>query len=179
MPHTSNRKPLHMLSTLVLFLVAAESVLAQTPDMLQVDKAVWTEAVDRDQKNYMHAYKPPVKLKRISLWMQLRGTPELLQIMKDDPEGKAHIRHVWKRYELNRSRTDLNQPLDIGRKEDIQKLSYEVSATGYFTWRVWSDKMNLPKGDWRVDLLWDTGEPVMCLNNSGEKSVCSYPLQVR
>lgn len=172
------QKTLLALLSLALPLITLNLARAEPSDLLQIDKVVWTDNVDRKLKNYTHAYIPPVKQGHISLWMQLRGSPELLQRMKDDADGQVHIRHVWKKYELNRLRTDLNQPLDIGRKEDLQKLSNEVSATGYFTWRVWSDKMNLPEGDWQVDLLWDTGDPVMCTSNSGEQSACSYALQV-
>lgn len=148
-------------------------------DLIQVNKVVWTEAVDRDKLNYIHAYKSPVQLRHISLWMELRGSQELLQLMNEGSDGKVYIRHVWKKYVLDELQPELDQELAIGRKEDTQRLYNEVAITGYFTWRTWSDKVSLTPGNWQVDLLWGSNEPVMCTNSKGELKACSYTLQVR
>ncbi len=66
--------------------------------------------------------------------------------------------------------------LDIGRKDDLRKLSYEVDALGFFRWRIWSGKEYLARGWWRVDVVYESNEPVMC---GGGRKPCSYSIEVR
>jgi hypothetical protein len=147
--------------------------------LLEIDQAVWTDAIDRDKRNYTIPYNSPVALRKISLWMLVRGSPELLEQMKKNPDGRVRIRHVWKKYASESIRIDHDQTLDIGRKEDLRRLTYEVEHEGFFRWRTWSDKVRLTPGDWKVDIVWESDEPVMCKSADGAAAPCSYSLEVR
>ncbi len=147
--------------------------------LLEIDQAVWTDTIDRDRRNYTLPYKSPVALRKVSLWMLVRGSPELLEQMKTSPDGRVRIRHVWKKYASESLRIDHDQTLEIGRKEDLRRLTYEVEHEGFFRWRTWSDKVRLTPGDWKVDILWESDEPVMCKNADGAAAPCSYSLEVR
>ena len=162
----------------MLALAIPHQTQGQQQAFLRVDQAVWTDVVDRATKNYTHVYKSPVRLRQSSLWMQLRGSPELLEQMKGDPNGRVRIRHIWKKYVSDSVRIDHDQSLDVGRKEDLRKLSYEVDAEGFFRWRVWSDKVQLSRGQWRVDVVWESDEPVLCTSASGNERPCSFNLEV-
>jgi hypothetical protein len=150
---------------------------AQTQDLLTIDQAVLADAVDGASHRFVHALASPFARKQVYFWMQLRGTPELLERLKSS-DGKVTIHHVWRRYVFNRVETAFDKPLDIGRAEDVAKLGEQVSATGYFTWRIWSDKLNLTPGNWRVDLELNGHEPVMCQSGDEEPQPCSYPFTV-
>lgn len=146
---------------------------------LTIEKAVWTDSVDRVDRSYGRVYESPITRRKIQLWTQIRGTRDLLDQMRGDAEGSVRIRHVWKRYASNSVTTELDQPLDVGRKADLWKLSYEVDALGFFSWRVWSEKMYLTPGYWSVDVVWDTDEPVVCIDAKGDEQACTYNLEVR
>jgi len=145
--------------------------------LLTVDRAVLTDTVDALSHNYLHPLGSPFARKRASLWMEVRGTQQLLDQIKSG-QGKFTVHHVWRKYVFTEVETRLDQPLVIGRAEDLGKLSEQVAATGYFTWRTWSDKLNLSPGSWRVDLEFDGHEPVMCQENDAPSHPCSYPFEV-
>lgn len=169
-----SRFPFYAALALVFF---ATPVRADPPILLTVDQAVLADGVDRTLRTFLHTVTSPFARKQVSLWMQLRGTPELLDRVKSS-NGKVTIHHVWRKYVLTGVETRLDQPLDIGREEDLLKLAGQVAANGYFTWRTWSDKQNLSSGNWRVDLEFDGHVPVMCPGDGGELQACSYPFKV-
>jgi hypothetical protein len=178
---TSHRLPSNSFPFCVALTTAlaccATTACADPPNLLTVDQAVLTDAVDRASHTFLHPVTPPFARKQVALWMQLRGTPELLDQIKS-ANGKITVHHVWRKYVLNGVETRLDQPLDIGRQEDIAKLAGQVAASGYFTWHTWSDKQNLSSGNWRVDLEFDGHVPVMCPGDGGEMQACSYPFEV-
>lgn len=143
--------------------------------LLTVDHAVLADVVDAASRSFVHKLASPVVRKHASLWMELRGTPELLEKLK---AGRFTIHHVWRKYVFTSLETRFDQPLEIGRTEDVAKLSEQVSATGYFTWRTWSDKRRLSPGNWRIDLEYDDHEPVMCRAEDGRMQPCRYPFAV-
>lgn len=153
-------------------------VLAQA-QTLTVDKAVWTDLVDRETRSYARVVGSPAKLQKVTLWMQLRGSPELLQEMRKRPNGKVQIRHVWMKYLADGVEVQHDQLLDVGRTRDLQRLGHEVAAEGFFRWRVWSEKLYLAPGHWRVDVLWDNDDPVECSTAAGDVKPCSFSLEVR
>lgn len=154
---------------------AAMPAQAGEPEILTVDHAVLADAVDAASRNFLHKLNSPLARKRASLWMELRGSPELLKKLKD---GKFTIHHVWRKYVFTSLETRFDQALEIGRAEDLAKLGEQVSAAGYFTWRTWSDKRTLSPGNWRVDLEFDDHEPVMCRTDDGDMQPCQYPFTV-
>ena len=94
-------------------------------------------------------------------------------------DGHVRIRHVWQRYEPDALVTEFDLPLEIGRKDELRRLSYEASSLGFFRWRVWSRKENLTRGHWRVDVVYDGSyEPVLCTDAAGRRP-CSYALEVQ
>ncbi|MBV8635771.1 MAG: DUF2914 domain-containing protein [Burkholderiaceae bacterium] len=150
---------------------------AEEPLLLTVDQAVLADAVDAGSRSFLHKLATPTVRKQVFLWMQLRGAPELLDKLKAEG-GKLTVHHVWRKYVFTSLETRLDQPLAIGRAEDLQKLGVQAAASGYFTWRTWSDKLNLSPGNWRVDLEFDDHEPVMCKTGSGDVRPCQYPFAV-
>ncbi|MES2151958.1 MAG: hypothetical protein V4508_19440 [Pseudomonadota bacterium] len=171
--------PIRACYLLFLLLFAMEAfVEASAQELLQVQQGVFTDGVDHGLKTYKRAYTSPVSPPQISFWTLVRGTPELLAAMKNDPNGQVRIRHVWRRYVQDEVQTERDQVLFIGSKQDLQSLENQVVATGFFTWRTWSDKQVIP-GDWRVDVLWENDEPVACSDANGERRDCSFPFQVQ
>ncbi len=165
------------LIAIVAMFGGATTAYAQTQDLLTIDRAVLADAVDGTSRSFVHAVVSPLRRKQVYFWMQLRGTPELLDQIKS-ANGKLTIHHVWRRYVFNRVETAFDKSLDIGRAEDMAKLGEQVAANGYFTWRVWSDKLNLTPGNWRIDLELNGHEPVMCQSGDEEPQPCSYPFEV-
>lgn len=64
-------------------------------------------------------------------------------------------------------------------KDLLQKLALEVDATGQFRWRVWSGKKRVSPGWWRVDLVYATGEPVICPTSEDELKPCKFMIEVK
>ncbi|HEY8025670.1 MAG TPA: hypothetical protein VIF60_13955 [Burkholderiaceae bacterium] len=179
-PFQAIRQTLRLLPPAIAFVTLMANVTtarAQTQELLTVDRAVLADAVDNATRRFVHAVASPLTRKKVYFWMQLRGTPELLEKLKSS-DGKITIHHVWRRYVFNRVETAFDKSLQIGRAEDISKLDEQVAETGYFTWRIWSDKLNLTSGNWRVDLELNGHEPVMCQNGDEEPQQCSYPFEV-
>jgi hypothetical protein len=150
---------------------------ADEPLLLTVDRAVLTDAVDSASRHFLHEVASPMARKRVSLWMELHGTTALLEKLKAS-NGKLIIHHVWRKYVFTSVETRLDQPLEIGRAEDLPKLAAQVAADGYFTWHTWSSKQSLSPGNWRVDLEFDDHEPVMCHGDGDELHACFYPFEV-
>lgn len=137
---------------------------AQGQSILEVETFRWTNFVDRKTRTYAQVHVSPTRVKDIYLWTQLKGSPELLAQLIQTGNGKVRIRHQWFSYDSDRiyAEQDAAVDLEVGRKEELKKLAYEVDALGFFRWRVWSSRQNLSRGLWRVDIVTDEGEPVMC-----------------
>ncbi|MDR2548790.1 MAG: DUF2914 domain-containing protein [Desulfobulbus sp.] len=169
----------------IFFLVPAMclaifSYAAHAQQLVTVEKFQWTDTVDRGTRQYGKIFASPVKTKELYCWVQLKGSPELLEKLRNTPDGKYFIRHEWYRYGVDRVSADLNVgiPLSVGREEDLNKLSYEVDAKGYFYWRVWSGKKRLSRGWWRVDIVDHSGSILQCPSDRGAKP-CSFDIRVQ
>jgi hypothetical protein len=153
--------------------------------LVEIERAVWTDAVDRSTRQYKHTYNSPIRGSKAYLWMQLKGSPELLMRLRNSPAGSLPIRHEWYRYESDQvtpespDSRELSVDLTIGRKKDLQKLSYEVDASGAFRWRIWSGKEQLYPGWWRVDVVYESGEPVICPSADDANKSCEFLIEVR
>ena len=161
----------------ILWLVSPHIVLGQ--ELVVVEKFQWTDTVDRSTRQYGKIFSSPVKTKELYLWMQFKGSPELLEKLKSSPDGKFLIRHEWYRYGPDRINADHYEviELSVGRKEDLHKLRYEVDAKGYFYWRLWSGKKQLSRGWWRVDIVDGSGNILQCAD--GEKTKpCQLSIRV-
>lgn len=171
-------------SVALSLLLGACMFVPATPAFAQQDIEIanfqWTDSVDRKTRQYNKKLSSPSKTKSAYLWMQLKGSPELLEKLRQTPDGKLPIRHEWYRYRVNRVSADMDVAinLSIGRKEDLQKLSYEVDSKGHFYWRVWSGKKNLAKGWWRVDVLDGDGQPLQCTDGE-ETKPCSFKIRIQ
>lgn len=153
---------------------------ASGQSILFVDRAVWTDSVDRDNRTFAGIYQSPISAHRkVFLWTQLRGTRELLERLRRRMDGSISIRHNWYRYDSDSVYEDASVRLEVGRKADLQKLEYQLDAAGAFTWRVWSTRDGLSRGNWRVDVVWDDGQPIACTTQSGEEEPCSYFLEIK
>lgn len=146
-------------------------------DGVNIERGVLTDRVDRGARTYGQVLASPMGLRPLSLWTLFRGTREQLEQMKNDPNGQLRLRHVWRRYTAAELVTEHDQLLVIGSKQDLPALENEVNLTGFFTWRTWSDKQQIGRGNWRVDVLWEDDEPVLCNGKSGERA-CSFPFSV-
>jgi hypothetical protein len=173
---------IHRLSRLVLCLLAGASlsVSVRAEPLIEIDKSVWTASVDRTSRAYGKTYTPPIRGSQAYLWMQLRGSRDFLEQLRARADGAMPIQHLWYRFDSDRvvADHDVTVDLNVGRKSDLRKLSYEVDAKGYFLWRVWSGKEHLSPGWWRVDVMYDIDNPVLCAGESGVKP-CSFELEVR
>ncbi len=156
------------------------SCLSLAQELVTVEKFQWTDSVDRDTRQYGKIFSSPVRTKELYIWVQLKGTPELLEKLRQTPGGKYLIRHEWYRYGADRISADRNVAiaLSVGREKDLDKLSYEVDAKGHFYWRVWSGKKNLSRGWWRVDIVDDSGEILQCPDDKKTKP-CSFDIKVQ
>jgi len=161
-----------------LLALAGMPAHAQEPSLLTVDQAVLTDNVDSTSEHFLHVISSPMMRRRLSFWIEVRGTPELLEKLKAS-NGTLTIHHVWRKYVLTGVETRLDQPLQIGRAEDIAMLSEQVATNGYFTWRTWSRKRRLSPGNWRIDLEYDGHTPVMCAGDDGDSHPCFYPFEVK
>ncbi len=159
---------------------AMQASFACAEPLIAIEKFQWTDAVDRTTRQYGKKYVSPARAKKLYLWMQLRGSPELLEKLRQAPDGKLPVRHEWYRYGVDEISPDMDVTitLSVGRKEDLQKLAYEVDARGYFYWRVWSGKQNLRKGWWRVDVVDDKGQVLQCTDGEDIKP-CSFKIRVQ
>jgi hypothetical protein len=157
---------------LLIGLLSAASARAQEGG--SVAKGVFTDRVDRTSKTYGKTLASPLMQQQLTLWTLIQGTPELLEKMKGSPDGQLRLHHVWRRYASDELLTEHEQILLVGGKQDLAALENEVSQTGAFSWRTWSQKQQLARGNWRVDILWDDDEPLIC---GGAE--CSFPFTVR
>lgn len=139
-----------------------------------VAKGVFTDRVDRATKSYGKVLASPLTPQQLTLWTLIQGTPELLQRMKDSPDGQLRLHHVWRRYASDELVTEHEQILPVGGMQELAALENELDQTGAFRWRTWSQKQQLARGNWRVDVLWDDDEPLMCGGVA-----CSFPFTVR
>lgn len=164
----------------VLLCLVAWSAPAFAEPLVTIASFQWTDSVNRSSKQYAKELSSPAKTKKLYLWMQLRGSPELLEKLRQSPDGRLPIRHEWYWYGPDALNADMDVviPLRIGRKDDLRKLAYEVDAKGYFHWRIWSGKTNLRKGWWRVDVVDEFGEPLLCTDGEATKP-CIFQFRVQ
>src|SRR5258708_17823366 len=101
--------------------------------------------------------------------------------MKKHHTGGIPIRHHWFKYDSDGVRADLDVTvnLEVGRKDVLHRLAHQANAEGFFSWRVWSRKEHLTPGWWRVDIAWETDEPILCLSATGEEKPFSFLLEVK
>lgn len=164
----------------VFFALVVSPSLGRTEPLVSVERYVWTDSIDIDKRQYNGIYTPPVKAKKAYLWMQLKGSKQLLEKLRESPNGSMPIRHLWYRYNSIGVVSDGAVDFDVGRREDLQKLAYDVNANGFFRWRIWSGKERLAKGWWRVDLVYEANdEPVNCPTSTNEQNPCSFEIEVR
>jgi hypothetical protein len=165
-------------ASLALLAGFAAPARADMQSLLTVDKIVLTDSIDNASGQFRREIFSPVPRRRVWVWMQVRGTPDLLEKLRVS-NGKLIVHHIWRKYVLTGVETRFDQPLEIGRAEDIDKLAAQVATDGYFTWHTWSTKMQLSRGNWRVDLEYEDHEPVMCQAEGEEPHACFYSFEVR
>jgi hypothetical protein len=144
---------------------------------LKVSRAEWAQqiAADREVEISFEDFARPGPL---YLWMEVRGKRQALAHLAD--EGKLPIVHVWVRYLGQVPVEEEGVPvdkisLDIGSKEMLSKLRYELNQRGFFDWRTWSMKESVPSHSlWRVFVEYNDGSPVMC-----DGKQCVYEIRVR
>ncbi len=138
---------LNFVAALLASLVAAGAAgTIHATDIMEVERHVWTDSVDPSTREAVRAHTPPIRLRQVYLWTQLKGSKELLEKMRANSDGQVRIRHLWQRYDSDQLVVDFDVPLGVGRKEELRKLAYEVDALGFFRWRVWSHKESLTRG---------------------------------
>src|SRR3954466_3957543 len=79
--------------------MAALSGWVQASGLIEIERFVWTDSIDRSTRQYKHTYRSPIHSSKAYLWMQLKGSPELLEQLRQHPSGSLPIRHEWYRYE--------------------------------------------------------------------------------
>jgi hypothetical protein len=150
---------------------------SQAAPMLTVESFRWTNAVDPVSRGFDLIHKTPVHAKSIVLWMQLQGSKELLQKLRTSTTGALPVKYVWYRVTTMGILGEDAVLISVGKKDDLQKLSYEVDANGFFRWRIWSSKALPSTGLWRADLLYANNEPVLCGADDDEQP-CRFEIEV-
>ncbi|MBF0329925.1 MAG: hypothetical protein HQL10_12265 [Nitrospirae bacterium] len=168
-----------LITILILSLLGIQGIAYCSEEaMITIVKAVWTSGID-DTKNPVKIYENSVSQpRRLYLWTKVRGGSEALRVLKN--EGKLPIRHKWYSYigptaEFDDSREPIDAVnLSVGKKEKLNRLASEVDIKGGFDWRTWSMKVNIHEGWWKVRIVYDDGENVICDGNP-----CEYVIQVK
>jgi hypothetical protein len=152
---------------------------------VRVESFMWTDAVDRQTRQFQGKLVQPIRGKKAFLWMQLQGSAALLARLQNSTKGSMPIRHEWYKYQSDSiaaespDTLDLAVDLTVGKKESLQKLAFEAGATGAFRWRVWSGKQQLTPGWWRVDLVYASGAPVICPTSENKLKPCKFVIEVK
>ncbi|MBC3875034.1 hypothetical protein [Undibacterium flavidum] len=169
----------------VMVLVCLWSLNLFAQEKIQLERMVLTDSIDRQNRQFRNKLTSPIHGKKAYVWMQLRGSAALLELLRQSSQGSLPIRHEWYKYqsdEISAETPDtlnLSVDLSVGKKDVLQKLSYELAADGAFTWRVWSGKEQLSTGWWRVDLVYATGEPVLCPTVDNKQKACKFSFEVK
>ena len=152
---------------------------------VRVESFVWTDGVDRQSRQFQGKLTQPIRGNKAYLWMQLQGSAALLSRLQNSAKGSMPIRHEWYKYQSDAiaaespDSLDLAVDLSVGKKEVLQKLAFEVDAKGTFRWRVWSGKQQLTSGWWRVDLVYASGNPVLCPTAENKAKACKFLIEVK
>lgn len=170
------RRAFFILIVLIIMLASGQKVYAEDP-LITIVKAVWTDGVD-NKRNPKQEYGESVSSsKHLYLWTRVKGGEEALNILES--RGKLPIRHKWYTYIGTSPQFEESQkPIDavnlsVGKKAKINELRLEVDNHGYFDWRTWSMKKNIRAGWWKVRIVYEDGEPVLC-----EDEPCEYVINV-
>lgn len=164
---------------LALLVAAGASRATHAQDLVEVEHFVWTDNVDRSTREAARIYKSPIREREIYFWTRLKGSRDLLEQLRTSTDGFIRVRHLWQRYDSDQLLAVADVPLNVGRKEDLRKLGYEVDALGFFRWTVWSYVRPLTRGHWRVDVVYgESYEPVMCVSGDITKP-CFFAIEVK
>jgi hypothetical protein len=146
--------------------------------LITVEHYRWTDSVDPNSRQFGKVHTSPLKFKNVVLWMQVNGSKDLLEELGRNTTGDLPVRVEWYRYTSLGVVGDDTVSLKVGRKSDLQKLSYDVDSNGFFRWRIWSSKNVHTTGWWRADLLYGDNDPVMC-SVAGISRPCRFEIEVR
>lgn len=134
--------------------------------------------IEREPVNRIAATSvvPPV-----IFWTRAKGTARTLESLK--ARGKLPLHHRWIRYvgaqaEISRGVITDDIVAAIGNRRQFDALQLEVDQRGYFDWRLWSEKRNLPPGSWAVRILYADGEPVFCRQSLSALAACEFRVLV-
>lgn len=161
-----------------VFACGISPAFSHSEPTVTVAQYAWTDSVNAATRQYNRVLDEPTSARVVTLWMELHGSPALLDKLKASASGSVNVRHVWYQYDALGMTLENTVGLTVGRKEDLQKLSYDVAANGYFSWRLWSNKRLSSSGFWRVELVFANGQPVLCEINL-QTQPCSFEIEVR
>lgn len=178
-----NKNALFVMKLLLTILVFASQFLwgsiskAQSP-FITVSEAIWTDGIDKN-KNPVHKFEENIEgLRQLYLWTRVQGEEEALSYLKE--KGKLPILHQWyvylgpdPRFEETLDLTDAVK-LNVGGKDMLKKLDWQLRQMGYFDWRTWSSKRNVRPGWWKVRVVYSDGEPVLCGDDK-----CEYVIEIK
>jgi len=170
-----------VLLTTGILCVASTKWCAAEENLLEVAEVAWTAAVQDLQFTNRYADAGRVPLAPICLWMRMRASQKALAQLK--AQGKLPVRHRWIRYSGYDADVETLKPTDmidlgVGTPEVLTGLEREVNDRGWFDWRTWSRKENLIPGKWEVEIVYSTGEPVLCTADGDHEIPCRYSIEV-
>ena len=113
---------IHVGAFCLVSVVALASTTTRGEQLVEIDRFVWTDAVDRSTRDATRVYGSPLRARQIYLWMQIKGSPELLEQLRKSPDGRIQIRHLWQRYDSDEVVTELDMPLEVGRTRACEDL---------------------------------------------------------
>jgi hypothetical protein len=113
---------------------------------------------------------------KIHVWMRSAGNKKALERLIKDK--RLPFKHIWK-YKVGTGWSIKDRVKVTGNNvtdTDIAGLVLEAKNRGFFDWRTFSNKKNLKKGIWRVDIIDRLGENVICANSG---SPCPIEFKIK
>jgi len=114
--------------------------------------------------------------KKVYVWMRSAGNRAALERLRD--EKRLPLKHVWARKSGPRWRVvdTISVTGTIISDVNIAGLSVEAAQRGFFDWRIYSNKSNLRRGQWKVTIIDRLGDRVDCQDTADK---CEILFHVR
>ncbi|MDQ1277056.1 MAG: hypothetical protein QG555_95 [Thermodesulfobacteriota bacterium] len=146
----------------------------------------WVRDVKKD-RNPGETHDGSEPYKPFYFWMAYEGNEAALKYIKK--RGSLPIWHRWSVWIGGYGMVEQpdhvyvekeSLPLSVGNDSGriYAALKGRVKSGKNFSWRTWSMKESISRGQWRVEVLYDDGSPVNC-RIDGMLQRCSYIISVK
>ncbi len=139
----------------ILFYIHLGSLLnffglpAEAAPRLTVSECAWANAIQ-----YHEPVSPYTAAAPLYFWTKIQGNAEALEVLKR--KRVLLVEHIWQRLSGTRFRVVDQIRLPIRANEElINGFEWEVKERGFFDWRTFSVKQNLPSDYWKVRVYYN------------------------